>query len=399
MSGSVSKRYAQRGVSASKEDVHNAIKDIDKGLFPKAFCKIVPDYLTNDEDYCLIMHADGAGTKSSLAYMYWKETGDMSVWKGIAQDALIMNIDDLLCVGAVDNIMLSSTIGRNKNCIPGEVISAIINGTEELIEGLRSFGVNIHSTGGETADVGDLVRTIIVDSTVTARMKRKDVIDNANIAEGDVIVGLASFGKATYETEYNGGMGSNGLTSARHDVFSKYLAQKYPESYDASIPENLVYSGNIVLTDSIEGAPIDAGKLVLSPTRTYAPIIKSILDKYDNSEIHGMVHCSGGAQTKILHFIDHLHIIKDNLFAIPPLFKLIQEQSKTDWKEMYQVFNCGHRMELYVRPEIANEIVKISKSFNVDAQIIGRVEAFNPQQNPNQSKKLTIKSTFGTFEY
>ncbi|OZV67948.1 AIR synthase related protein [Winogradskyella aurantia] len=399
MSGSVSKRYAQRGVSASKEDVHNAIKHIDKGLFPKAFCKIVPDYLTNDEDYCLIMHADGAGTKSSLAYMYWKETGDMSVWKGIAQDALIMNIDDLLCVGAVDNIMLSSTIGRNKNCIPGEVISAIINGTEELIEGLRSFGVNIHSTGGETADVGDLVRTIIVDSTVTARMKRKDVIDNANIAEGDVIVGLASFGKASYETEYNGGMGSNGLTSARHDVFSKYLAHKYPESYDASIPEDLVYSGKTLLTDSIEGAPIDAGKLVLSPTRTYAPIIKSILDKHDNSEIHGMVHCSGGAQTKILHFIDDLHIIKDNLFAIPPLFKLIQEQSKTDWKEMYQVFNCGHRMELYVKPELADDIITISKSFNVDAQIIGRVEAFNSKKHPDQSKKLTIKSTFGTFEY
>lgn len=392
MSNEVSKRYAQRGVSASKEDVHNAIKNIDKGLFPKAFCKIVPDYLTNDEDYCLIMHADGAGTKSSLAYMYWKETGDISVWKGIAQDALIMNIDDLLCVGATDNIMLSSTIGRNKNLIPGEVISAIINGTEELIQDLKSFGVTIHSTGGETADVGDLVRTIIVDSTVTARMKRSDVIDNANIKAGDVIVGLESFGQASYENEYNGGMGSNGLTSARHDVFHKYLAKKYPESFDASVPEDLVYSGNTKLTDAVNDAPIDAGKLVLSPTRTYAPIIKEILSKYNSDTVHGMVHCSGGAQTKILHFIDSLHIIKDNMFPIPPLFKLIQEQSNTDWKEMYQVFNCGHRMELYVSPEIANDIISISKSFNVDAQVIGRVEA-------NNLKKLTIKSQFGVFNY
>ncbi|EDP71663.1 putative phosphoribosylformylglycinamidine cyclo-ligase [Flavobacteriales bacterium ALC-1] len=392
MSSSVSKRYAQRGVSASKEDVHNAIKNIDKGLFPKAFCKIVPDYLTNDKDYCLIMHADGAGTKSSLAYMYWKETGDISVWKGIAQDALIMNIDDLLCVGATDNIMLSSTIGRNKNLIPGDVISAIINGTEELIEDLKSFGVTIHSTGGETADVGDLVRTIIVDSTVTARMKRSNVIDNANIVEGDVIVGLESFGQASYEMEYNGGMGSNGLTSARHDVFSKYLAEKYPESFDAAVPEDLVYSGQTKLTDSVESSPIDAGKLVLSPTRTYAPIIKAILNTYNSDSIHGMVHCSGGAQTKILHFIDNLHIVKDNMFDIPPLFKLIQEQSKTDWKEMYQVFNCGHRMELYIKPEVAEAIITISKSFNVDAKIVGRVEA-------SDSKKLTIKSEYGTFVY
>jgi len=392
MSNEVSKRYAQRGVSASKEDVHNAIKNIDKGLFPKAFCKIVPDYLTNDEDYCLIMHADGAGTKSSLAYMYWKETGDISVWKGIAQDALIMNIDDLLCVGATDNIMLSSTIGRNKNLIPGDVISAIINGTEELIQDLKSFGVTIHSTGGETADVGDLVRTIIVDSTVTARMKRKDVIDNANIKTGDVIVGLESFGQASYEKEYNGGMGSNGLTSARHDVFHNYLASTYPESFDASVPKELVYSGQMKLTDKVENSPIDAGKLVLSPTRTYAPIIKSILSKYNSKDVHGMVHCSGGAQTKILHFIDNLHIVKDNMFPIPPLFKLIQEQSKTDWKEMYQVFNCGHRMELYVSPNIAEDIISISKSFNVDAQIIGRVETSN-------SKKLTIKSQFGVFNY
>ena len=392
MSNSVSKRYAQRGVSASKEDVHNAIKNIDKGLFPKAFCKIVPDYLTNNEDYCLIMHADGAGTKSSLAYMYWKETGDISVWKGIAQDALIMNIDDLLCVGATDNIMLSSTIGRNKNLIPGEVISAIINGTEELIEDLKSFGVIIHSTGGETADVGDLVRTIIVDSTVTARIKRSDVIDNANISEGDVIIGLESFGQASYEKEYNGGMGSNGLTSARHDVFSKYLGEKYPESFDAAVPDDLVYSGQTKLTDAVKDSPIDAGKLVLSPTRTYAPIIKTILNKYNSDTIHGMVHCSGGAQTKILHFIDNLHIVKDNMFTIPPLFKLIQEQSKTDWKEMYQVFNCGHRMELYVNPEIAQDIIAISKSFNVDAKIIGRVEA-------SDKKRLTIKSEYGTFLY
>ena len=392
MSKEVSQRYALRGVSASKEDVHSAIKNIDKGLFPKAFCKIVPDYLTNDNDYCLIMHADGAGTKSSLAYMYWKETGDVSVWKGIAQDALIMNIDDLLCVGATDNIMLSSTIGRNKNLITGEVISAIINGTEELISELKEFGVTIHSTGGETADVGDLVRTIIVDSTVTARMKRENVIDNANIKPGDVIVGLASFGQASYEKTYNGGMGSNGLTSARHDVFHKYLAEKYPESFDASVPSDLVYSGQIKLTDAIEESPIDAGQLVLSPTRTYAPIIKAILSKYNSESIHGMIHCSGGAQTKILHFIENLHIVKDNMFKIPPLFKLIQEQSKTDWKEMYQVFNCGHRMELYVSPDVAEDLIKISKSFNVDAQIVGRVESSN-------SKKLTIKSEFGVFNY
>ena len=399
MSQEVSKRYAQRGVSASKEDVHNAIKNIDKGLFPKAFCKIVPDYLTNDEDYCLIMHADGAGTKSSLAYMYWKETGDISVWKGIAQDALIMNIDDLLCVGATDNIMLSSTIGRNKSKIPGEVLSAIINGTEEIIADLKKFGVTIHSTGGETADVGDLVRTIIVDSTVTARMKRSEVIDNANIKAGDVIVGLESFGQASYETEYNGGMGSNGLTSARHDVFHKYLAEKYPESYDAAVPEELVYSGNTKLTDAVKNSPINAGKLVLSPTRTYAPIIKEILSKYTSDEVHGMIHCSGGAQTKILHFVDNLHIVKDNLFPIPPLFKLIQEQSKTDWKEMYQVFNCGHRMEIYVSTETAKDIIAISKSFNVDAKIVGRVEAFNADENKNQTKRLTIKSDFGVFEY
>lgn len=399
MSQEVSKRYAQRGVSASKEDVHNAIKNIDKGLFHKAFCKIVPDYLTNDEDYCLIMHADGAGTKSSLAYMYWKETGDISVWKGIAQDALIMNIDDLLCVGATDNIMLSSTIGRNKSKIPGEVLSAIINGTEEIIADLKKFGVTIHSTGGETADVGDLVRTIIVDSTVTARMKRSEVIDNANIKAGDVIVGLESFGQASYETEYNGGMGSNGLTSARHDVFHKYLAEKYPESYDAAVPEELVYSGNTKLTDAVKNSPINAGKLVLSPTRTYAPIIKEILSKYTSDEVHGMIHCSGGAQTKILHFVDNLHIVKDNLFPIPPLFKLIQEQSKTDWKEMYQVFNCGHRMEIYVSNETAKDIIAISKSFNVDAKIVGRVEAFHADENKNQTKRLTIKSDFGVFEY
>jgi phosphoribosylformylglycinamidine cyclo-ligase len=392
MSSDTSKRYALRGVSASKEDVHNAIKNIDKGLFPKAFCKIVPDYLTQDEDYCLIMHADGAGTKSSLAYMYWKETGDISVWKGIAQDALIMNIDDLLCVGATDNILLSSTIGRNKNLIPSEVISAIINGTEELITELESYGVTIHSTGGETADVGDIVRTIIVDSTVTARMKRSDVIDNANIQAGDVIVGLASFGQSNYEKGYNGGMGSNGLTSARHDVFDHYLALKYPESFDAAVPNELVYSGKVKLTDSIENSPIDAGKLVLSPTRTYAPIIKKILEKYNSSSIHGMVHCSGGAQTKVLHFVDNVHVIKDNLFPVPPLFQLIQEQSGTDWKEMYQVFNCGHRMELYVPEAVANDIIAISKSFNVNAQIIGRVEA-------SESKKLTITSEYGVFKY
>ena len=392
MNSDTSKRYALRGVSASKEDVHNAIKNIDKGLFPKAFCKIVPDYLTQDEDYCLIMHADGAGTKSSLAYMYWKETGDISVWKGIAQDALIMNIDDLLCVGATDNILLSSTIGRNKNLIPSEVISAIINGTEELITELESYGVNIHSTGGETADVGDIVRTIIVDSTVTVRMKRSDVIDNANIQAGDVIVGLASFGQSSYETGYNGGMGSNGLTSARHDVFDHYLANKYPESFDAAVPNDLVYSGKIKLTDSVKNSPIDAGKLVLSPTRTYAPIIKKILEKYNSDSIHGMVHCSGGAQTKVLHFVDNVHVIKDNLFPVPPLFQLIQEQSGTDWKEMYQVFNCGLRMELYVPEAVANDIIAISKSFNVDAQIVGRVEV-------SETKKLTISSDYGVFKY
>lgn len=393
MSQDISKRYALRGVSAGKEDVHNAIKNVDKGLFPKAFCKIVPDSLTGDDDYCLVMHADGAGTKSALAYMYWKETGDLSVWKGIAQDALIMNIDDLLCVGATDRIMLSSTIGRNKNVIPGEVISAIINGSEELLADLKSFGVNIHSTGGETADVGDLVRTIIVDSTVTARMKRSEVIDNANIKPGDVIVGLASFGQATYETEYNGGMGSNGLTSARHDVFSKYLATNYPESFDAAVPADLVYSGSKKLTDPIEGSPLNAGKLVLSPTRTYAPIIKAILAKYSSDDIHGMVHCSGGAQTKILHFVEDLHIIKDELFEIPPLFKLIQNESGTDWKEMYQVFNMGHRMEIYCDAALASEIISISESFNVDAKIVGRVEA------SDSGKRLTIESTYGTFEY
>lgn len=387
-----SKRYAQRGVSASKEDVHAAIKNIDKGLFPKAFCKIVPDHLTGDEDHCLIMHADGAGTKSSLAYMYWKETGDISVWKGIAQDALIMNIDDLLCVGATENILLSSTIGRNKNLIPGEVISAIISGTEELIAELKQFGVAIHSTGGETADVGDLVRTIIVDSTVTARMKRRDVIDNANIKPGDVIVGLASYGQATYEKSYNGGMGSNGLTSARHDVFAKYLAEKYPESFDAAVPAELVYSGKVNLTDAVADSPIDAGRLVLSPTRTYAPVVKKVLEKYTPKDIHGMVHCSGGAQTKVLHFVENVHVIKDNLFPVPPLFKLIQEQSKTDWKEMYQVFNCGHRMELYVPEAIASDIIAISQSFGIAAQIVGRVEA-------SDTKRLTITSAYGVFEY
>ncbi|MEN8765626.1 MAG: AIR synthase related protein [Wenyingzhuangia sp.] len=395
MSSEISKRYSQRGVSASKEDVHNAIKNVDKGLFPKAFCKIVPDYLTHDEEYCLIMHADGAGTKSALAYMYWKETGDVSVWKGIAQDALIMNIDDLLCVGATDNIMLSSTIGRNKNLITGEVLSQIINGTEELLAELKAFGVTIHATGGETADVGDLVRTIIVDSTVTARMKRSKVVDNANIKPGDVIVGLESFGQATYEKEYNGGMGSNGLTSARHDVFHKYLAKKYPESYDAAVPEALVYSGNTKLTDPVENAPIDAGKLVLSPTRTYAPIIKEILEQYSPEDIHGMVHCSGGAQTKILHFVENLHIVKDNMFDVPPLFKLIQENSGTDWKEMYQVFNMGHRMEVYVPESIAQDIIKISKSFNVDAKIIGRVESAKSEG----SKSLEISSEYGVFHY
>jgi len=384
-------RYNQRGVSASKEDVHNAIKNVDKGLFPQAFCKIVPDYLTDDSDYCIVMHADGAGTKSALAYMYWKETGDVSVWKGIAQDALIMNIDDLLCVGATDNIMLSSTIGRNKNLISGEVLSAIINGTEELLDDLKRFGVKIYSTGGETADVGDLVRTIIVDSTVTARMKRSDVIDNKNIQAGDVIVGMASFGQASYETEYNGGMGSNGLTSARHDVFEKYLATKFPESFDPAVPEDLVYSGTKKLTDIVEGSPINAGKLVLSPTRTYAPIIKAILDQM-RPNIHGMVHCSGGAQTKVLHFVDNVHVIKDDLFDLPPLFKLIQEESKTTWEEMYKVFNMGHRMEVYLPEAYAKDIIAISQSFNVDAKIIGRVEA-------SDSKHLTIKSEFGEFKY
>ena len=384
-------RYNQRGVSADKEDVHNAIKNIDKGLFPKAFCKIVPDYLTNDEDCCLIMHADGAGTKSALAYMYWKETGDISVWKGIAQDALIMNIDDLICVGATDNIMLSSTIGRNKNLINGDVLSELINGTEELLAEYKNYGVNIISTGGETADVGDLVRTIIVDSTVVSRMKREDVIDNANIKPGNVIVGLSSSGQATYESEYNGGMGSNGLTSARHDVFSKILAEKYPESYDHSVPEELVYSGTKKLTDRIEGSDLDVGRLVLSPTRTYIPIIKEILDKF-RTKIDGMVHCSGGAQTKVLHFVDKVHVIKDNMFEIPLLFKMIQEESNTDWKEMYKVFNMGHRMELYVSMEIANEIISISESYNVAAKIIGRVEE-------SKIKKLTIRSEFGEFEY
>ena len=385
-------RYSQRGVSATKDEVHKAIANVDKGLFPKAFCKIVPDYLTNDPKYCLVMHADGAGTKSALAYMYWKETGDLSVWKGIAQDALIMNIDDLICVGATDNILLSSTIGRNKKKIPGEVIGALINGTEELLKELKEFGITIHSTGGETADVGDLVRTIIVDSTVTARIKRSAVIDNARIQAGDVIVGLSSFGQASYEKEYNGGMGSNGLTSARHDVFSKYLAKKYPESFDADVPNELVYSGSKKLTDSLEKIPLDIGKLVLSPTRTYAPIIKKILDKFTPQQIHGMIHCSGGAQTKILHFIDKLHIIKDNMFDIPPLFSLIQQESGTSWREMYQVFNMGHRMELYVPQEIATAIIQISQSFNVDAQIVGSVEESN-------KKKLTILSDKGSFSY
>lgn len=384
-------RYMMRGVSASKEDVHNAIKNIDKGLYPKAFCKIIPDILGGDPEYCNIMHADGAGTKSSLAYLYWKETGDLSVWKGIAQDALIMNIDDLLCVGAVNNILVSSTIGRNKLLVPGEVISAIINGTDELLEELREMGVGVYATGGETADVGDLVRTIIVDSTVTCRMKRSDVINNANIAAGDVIVGLASYGQATYEKSYNGGMGSNGLTSARHDVFSKYLAEKYPESYDAAVPSELIYSGGLKLTDEVEGSPIDAGKLVLSPTRTYAPVVKKLLDAL-RPNIHGMVHCSGGAQTKILHFVENVHVIKDNLFPIPPLFKTIQEQSGTDWAEMYKVFNMGHRLEVYLPEEFANEVIEISKSFGIDAQIVGRVEA-------SDHTHLTIKSEKGTFEY
>lgn len=384
-------RYNLRGVSAGKEEVHNAIKNVDKGLFPQAFCKIVPDFLTGDSEYCVVMHADGAGTKSSLAYMYWKETGDVSVWKGIAQDALIMNIDDLLCVGATENILLSSTIGRNKNLITGEVIAAIINGTEELLATLREQGIGIHSTGGETADVGDLVRTIIVDSTVVCRMKRADVISNHTIQAGDVVVGLASFGQATYEDAYNGGMGSNGLTSARHDVFSKVLAEKYPESYDAAVPAELVYSGSKLLTDEVADVPLNAGQLVLSPTRTYAPVIKAILDKH-RSSIHGMVHCSGGAQTKVLHFVENVHIIKDNLFPIPPLFKMIQEESGTDWKEMYKVFNMGHRMEIYLAPEEAQAIIAISQSFGIDAQIIGRVEAHN-------GKQVSIASEAGTFIY
>lgn len=384
-------RYNLRGVSASKEDVHNAIKNIDKGIFPKAFCKIIPDILGGDPEYCNIMHADGAGTKSSLAYIYWKETGDLSVWKGIAQDALIMNIDDLLCVGATDNILVSSTIGRNKLLIPGEVISAIINGTDELLSELRELGVNVYATGGETADVGDLVRTIIVDSTVTCRMKRSDVISNHRIQDGDVIVGMASFGQATYEKEYNGGMGSNGLTSARHDVFSKYLAEKYPESYDAAVPEELIYSGGLRLTDEIKGLGLDAGKLVLSPTRTYAPVIKKLLD-YMRPEIHGMVHCSGGAQTKVMHFVEGVKVTKNNLFPVPPLFKMIQEQSGTDWQEMYKVFNMGHRMEVYVTPDRAQEVIDITRSFGIDAQIIGFVEKAD-------KNSLVIESEFGHFEY
>lgn len=384
-------RYNLRGVSAGKEEVHNAIKNVDKGLFPQAFCKVVPDYLTGDPDYCVVMHADGAGTKSSLAYMYWKETGDVSVWKGIAQDALIMNIDDLLCVGATENILLSSTIGRNKNVITGEVIAAIINGTEELLETLRTQGIGIYSTGGETADVGDLVRTIIVDSTVVCRMKRSDVISNHTIQPGDVIVGLASYGQATYEEAYNGGMGSNGLTSARHDVFNKSLIAKYPESFDPAVPKELVYSGSKNLTDQLEGVPVDAGKLVLSPTRTYAPVIKAILDQHRPS-IHGMVHCSGGAQTKVLHFVKDVHVIKDNLFPIPPLFEMIQEESSTDWKEMYKVFNMGHRMEVYVPEEVAASIIAISQSFGIDAQVIGRVEAF-------AGKQVTVRSEVGEFVY
>ncbi len=386
-----SNRYMMRGVSAAKEDVHNAIKNIDKGIFPQAFCKIIPDILCGDPEYCNIMHADGAGTKSSLAYMYWKETGDINVWKGIAQDALIMNTDDLLCVGAVDNILVSSTIGRNKMLIPGEVISAIINGTDELMADMRNMGIGIYGTGGETADVGDLVRTIIVDSTVTCRMKRSDVINNANIRPGDVIVGLSSCGQATYEKEYNGGMGSNGLTSARHDVFSKYLAEKYPESFDHAVPDELVYSGSYKLTDEVEGAPVSAGKLVLSPTRTYAPVVRRILDEM-RADIHGMVHCTGGAQTKVLHFVNNnCRVVKDNMFPVPPLFKAIQKESGTDWKEMYKVFNMGHRLEVYLSPEKAEKVIEISKAFNIDAQIIGHIEEGN--------KSLTIKSEYGSFEY
>lgn len=386
-----SNRYMMRGVSAAKEDVHNAIKNIDKGIFPQAFCKIIPDILCGDPEYCNIMHADGAGTKSSLAYMYWKETGDINVWKGIAQDALIMNTDDLLCVGAVDNILVSSTIGRNKMLIPGEVISAIINGTDELMADMRNMGIGIYGTGGETADVGDLVRTIIVDSTVTCRMKRSDVINNANIRPDDVIVGLSSCGQATYEKEYNGGMGSNGLTSARHDVFSKYLAEKYPESFDHAVPDELVYSGSYKLTDEVEGAPVSAGKLVLSPTRTYAPVVRRILDEM-RADIHGMVHCTGGAQTKVLHFVNNnCRVMKDNMFPVPPLFKAIQKESGTDWKEMYKVFNMGHRLEVYLSPEKAEKVIEISKAFNIDAQIIGHIEEGN--------KSLTIKSEYGSFEY
>ena len=384
-------KYAARGVSSQKEDVHAAIKNLDKGLFPKAFCKIIPDYLSGSEEHCIIMHADGAGTKSSLAYMYWKETGDMSVWKGIAQDALVMNIDDLLCVGAIDNILLSSTIGRNKNLIPGEVISAIINGTEELLSELRDFGIQIHSTGGETADVGDLVRTLIVDSTVTCRMRRDEVIDNANIQPGNVIVGFASSGQTSYEYDYNGGMGSNGLTSARHDVFYKELIEKYPETFDPAVPESLIYSGSYMLTDMVNDAGVDAGKLVLSPTRTYAPVMKEIF-KTLRKNIDGMVHCSGGGQTKILHFVDKVHVIKDNLFPLPPLFKIIQEESKSDWKEMYRVFNMGHRMEIYTDQKSADEMIAIAKNFNLEAQIVGRVEA-------SENKTLTIRSEFGEFTY
>ncbi len=384
-------RYMMRGVSAAKEDVHNAIRNIDKGLYPKAFCKIIPDILGGDPEYCNIMHADGAGTKSSLAYMYWRETGDLSVWKGIAQDALIMNTDDLLCVGATDNILVSSTIGRNKMLIPGEVISAIINGTDELLQQMRQMGIGIYATGGKTADVRDLVRTIIVDSTVTCRMKRSDVIDNANIRPGDVIVGLASFGQATYEREYNGGMGSNGLTSARHDVFSKYLAERYPESYDKAVPEELVYSGSYKLTDPVEGSPVNAGKLVLSPTRTYAPVVKKLLDEL-RPRIHGMVHCTGGAQTKVLHFVgDNCHVVKDNMFPVPPLFKAIIKESGTDYSEAYKVFNMGHRLEVYLSPEDAGKVIEISRSFNIDAQVVGHIE--------EGRKSLTIKSEYGTFEY
>ncbi len=384
-------RYMARGVSAAKEDVHAAIRNVDKGIFPKAFCKIIPDILGGDPEWCNIMHADGAGTKSSLAYVYWRETGDLSVWKGIARDALVMNIDDLLCVGATDNILVSSTIGRNKMLIPGEVIAAIINGTEEALEQLRSWGISIYSTGGETADVGDLVRTIIVDSTVTCRMRRKDVVNNANIQGGDVIVGLASFGKAVYEDEYNGGMGSNGLTSARHDVFAKYIAEKYPESYDAAVPEDLVYSGTVKLTEKIEGVPVDAGKLVLSPTRTYAPVIKKLLDEM-RPEIHGMIHCTGGAQTKVMHFVEGKHVVKDNLFPAPPLFDLIARESGTDWSEMYKVFNMGHRMEIYVAPDNAQRVIEIAQSFGIEARVVGHVE--DAPEN-----RLTIRSTKGEFIY